>query len=76
MKVTKGQTRQEDRKVIAFYAYDELMFRDRYSDKNYVLSDENCIHTGGIEFDKYVEMVKSDPSFIAFYEGDTIIIEL
>ena len=75
MKVTKGQVKEQDRKVIAFYANGELVFRDKSSDKNFVLSN-NAVHKGSIVFDEYLSMSQTTPGFIAFYEGDTIIIEL
>ena len=76
MKVTKGQPKQVTKKVIAFYVGNELVFRDSESDKNFVLDSQNVIYKGHIEFDEYLSMSQSHPSFIAFYEGDTIIIEL
>lgn len=76
MKVTKGQPKQETRKVVAFYTGYELVFRDRHSDKNYVLSNENSVYKGSVEFDDYVESARTEPGFIPFYEGDTIVIEL
>lgn len=73
MKVTKSQ---ENRKVVAFYAKGELVFRDRDSNQNYVFNDSNSIYKGGYEFDYYLETLQKEASFIAFYKGDTIIIEL
>ena len=76
MKVTKGETKQETRKVIAFYVDGELVFRAYDSDKNYVLSGGNYVHEGGLKFDDYLESSKSVEGFIAFCKGDTINIQL
>lgn len=76
MKVTKGQPKQEDKKVIAFYTGDELVFCDRYGTQNFVLSTQNAIYASYMEFDEYLNVSRTLPGFIAFYEGDTIIIEL
>ena len=76
MKVTKGQPKQGTKKVIAFYANNELVLRDRDSDNNYALCEGNSIYRGNYGFDKYLSMSQTTPGFIAFYEGDTIIIEL
>ena len=76
MKVTKGQVKQETKKVIAFYSNNELVFRDCDSDNNYALREGNSIYRGNYGFDKYLSMSQTTPGFIPFYEGDTIIIEL
>ena len=75
MKVTKGETALNDNEVIAFYTGEELMFRDRYSNKNYTLS-ENSVYKGSIEFSEYLKKCKNKLGFIAFYKGDTISIQL
>lgn len=76
MKVTKGKSILDNKKVIAFYSNDELVFRDENSKRNFVLGSRNTVHSGCFEFDEYLSMSKTVPGFIAFYEGDTIIIEL
>ena len=76
MKVTKGQPKQETKKVIAFYTGNQLVFRDEYSVYNYTLCRSNSVYKGVHEFDEYLDMSQTTPGFIAFYEGDTIIIEL
>ena len=75
MKVTKGETKLDDKEVIAFYVGTELVFRDKYSNKNYALSS-NTIYEGTLVFDEYLEMCKDTPGFIAFHKGDTINIQL
>ena len=76
MKVTKGQPKLETRKVVAFYTGVELVFLDCHSNKNYYMSSSNGISKGALEFDHYLSMSRSNTDFIAFYEGDTINIEL
>ena len=76
MKVTKGNPEVEDKKVIAFYTIGELVFRDKNSDKNFALNCQKTVYAGNANFDKYLEACQIRPGFIAFYEGDTIIIEL
>lgn len=76
MKVTKGQVKQEPKKAIAFYTGNDLVFRDRGSDYNYAFCESNHIYKGGYRFDEYLSIFQTEPGFIAFYEGDTIVIEL
>ena len=76
MKVTKGNPEAEDKKVIAFYATGELVFRDKNSDRNFALNCQKTVYAGYANFDIYLEVCQSRAGFIAFYEGDTIIIEL
>ena len=76
MKVTKGKTEVDAKKVVAFYTGVELVFRDIHSNENYCISSSDGIHKGTLGFDSYLGMSRSNKDFIAFYEGDTIIIEL
>ena len=75
MKVTKGQPKQEEKKVIAFYTGVELVFRDLESDRRFSLSGKG-IYKGGYTFQDYLKLSEDKEGFIAFYEGDTINIEL
>ena len=75
MKVTKGETSLNDRKVVAFYTGAELVFRDKHSNKNYALFS-NTIYKGNAVFDEYLEMRNNVPGFITFYKGDIINIQL
>lgn len=75
MKVTKGDTVRGNKKVIAFYSGFELVFRDLDSDKNCSLNGKS-VYKGINSFEGYLKSVKDRENFIAFYEGDTINIQL
>lgn len=76
MKVTKGQVKEDNRKVIAFYTGIEIVFRDLHSKENYCMSSNDGINKGTLDFDYYLSISRNNKGFIAFYEGDTINIEL
>ena len=75
MKVTKGESKLDDREVIAFYTGAELVFRDKHSNKNYAMGDK-AVHKGELTFQYYLKVAQTSKGFIAFYEGDTINIQL